>query len=58
MNNAWDKIKAKWNEDPMTCMVVGSLAATAVAKLISANTNSRNSKTWRKEVARRERNVR
>ena len=55
MQNAWDKLKAKWNEDPIQVMVVGALVATAAAKLLDANTNRVNRRTWDREVARRER---
>lgn len=56
--NAWDKLKAKWNEDPMTVLLVGSLVATAAAKLIDAQANSRSRRTWDREVTRRERQLR
>ena len=55
MNNAWNKLKDKWNEDPIQVLVVGSLVATAAAKLIDAQANARSRKTWDREVARRER---
>jgi len=54
MNNAWNKLKDKWNEDPMQVLVVGALVATAAAKLIDAQSNARSRKTWDREVARRE----
>ena len=57
MQNAWDKLKAKWNEDPVTVIVVTSLAVTAAAKLIDASSNARSRKTWDREVTRRERQL-
>lgn len=58
MNKAWDKIKQKWEEDPMMVIFVGSLAATAAAKLIEANTNRANSRSWDRETRRRDRMTR
>lgn len=58
MNKAWNKLKAKWNDDPITVIIVSSLAATAAAKLIDAMSTARSRKTWEREVARRERTIR
>lgn len=55
MQNAWDKLKKKWDEDPLQVLVVGALVATAAAKLIDAQANARSRHTWDREVARRER---
>lgn len=55
MQNAWDKLKKKWDEDPMQVLVVGALVATAAAKLLEASTARANSRSWNREVARRER---
>lgn len=53
-----DKIKSDlrraWEENTALCLVAGATALTGVAKLINANTERKNSKTWRKEVNRRE----
>jgi hypothetical protein len=53
MNKAWTKIKKTWEENPIQVIIVASLAATAAAKLIEANTSRSNSKAWQKEVDRR-----
>lgn len=46
------------DERPLETIAVLSVAATAVAKLVSSVTQARNSKTWKREVDRRERNRR
>lgn len=52
-----DKIKADlrraWEENTALVLVAGATALTGVAKLMNANTERKNSKTWRKEVDRR-----
>ena len=45
-------------ERPLETIAVISVAATAVAKVISSVTAARNSKTWKREVDRRERSRR
>lgn len=58
MNKALDKIKQAWDENPIAVVVVASLAATAVAKLMDASTNRVNAHAWKKEVDRRDRKSR
>lgn len=53
MNNAMDRLKKAWNENPLQVIAIGALAATAAAKLIEASTSARNSKAWNREVDRR-----
>jgi hypothetical protein len=55
MQKAWEKLKKKWEEDPLQVLVVGALVATAGAKLIDAHANAKSRKTWAREVERRER---
>lgn len=55
MNKAMDRIKQAWNENPIGCIIVASLAATAAAKLMDASTNRVNAHAWSKEVDRRSR---
>lgn len=55
MEQAWTKLKQKFEEDPITVLVVGSLVAASAAKLIDANTNRRNSRSWERETRRRDR---
>jgi hypothetical protein len=58
----FEDIKAKalqlMEERPLETLAVASVAVTAVAKLISSVTQARNSKTWKREVDRRERRSR
>jgi len=58
MQKAWDKIKQKFEEDPMQVLIVGALVATAAAKLIDASASRANTRTWAKEVNRRDRMTR
>lgn len=53
MNNAWNRIKQAWNDNPLAVIGVGAFAATAAAKILHEVTEARNSKTWQKEVERR-----
>lgn len=48
------KLKAQAEENPTATIMVMSGAATALSYLMKANTERSNSKTWRKEVERRE----
>ena len=60
--NSMDKAKAKiaqtWEENPLTVIGVGALAATAVAKVINSMAAVHNSHTWAKEVDRRTKKTR
>ena len=49
----FDKLKAKFEEDPLTTIAVCALAVTATAKLVDAMSGARNSSAWNKEVDRR-----
>lgn len=53
MNKAFDKIKQAWNENPLAVIAVAAVAATAVAKLMDANTARHNAQAWQIEVNRR-----
>lgn len=53
MNKALDKLKKAWEENPLSVILVGSLAATAAAKLLEASNNRTNARAWEKEVDRR-----
>lgn len=55
MQKAWDRLKKKWEEDPLQVLVVGALVATAGAKLLDAHSHAKSRKTWDREVERRER---
>jgi hypothetical protein len=58
MKDAKDKIKKAWDENPLAVITVGALAVTAAAKLLDSVTASKNSRAWKKEVNRRDRNSR
>lgn len=50
MKQGIEKLKRKFNEDPMTVIVVGALAATAVAKLIDALSAAQGRHAYAKQV--------
>lgn len=45
-----DKLKDQWNRDPVTVIVVVSLAATAAAKLIDAASAAQGRRAYAKQV--------
>lgn len=45
-----DKIKQKFNEDPLTVIVIGALATTATAKLIDALSAAQGRRAYAKQV--------
>ena len=49
-----DNIKKAFDQDPVMVTGVGAALIIAIAKLMDANTNRKNSKTWKKEVNRRD----
>jgi hypothetical protein len=50
MKQGIEKLKQKFNEDPMTVIVVGALAATAVAKLVDAISAAQGRHAYAKQV--------
>lgn len=58
MDKAFDKLKRTWEDNPMQCLIVGALVATAAAKFIDASANAASRRTWAKEVDRRDRQSR
>ena len=59
MNTTWNKaktrIKQTWEEQPLVVVMVATAAAGAAAQVIKASTEASNSRTWAKEVDRRDR---
>jgi alcohol dehydrogenase class IV len=55
MKKAWAKIQQAFEENPLTVIAVGSGAALAAAKIVQAFAEANNSRSWRKEVNRRDR---
>lgn len=53
-----DRIKTKISENPVAAMAAGGALLAGVSKLMNANTARKNSKTWAKEVKRRDRTAR
>lgn len=48
------KAKKQIEENPLVAMGIGAAVLSGLARLMNANTNRKNSKTWAKEVKRRE----
>jgi len=54
--NAFDKLKARWNDDPITVLTVGALVATAAAKVIDTVTAAQGRRAYAKQVNYRVKN--
>lgn len=54
---AMTNLKHQFEENPLLVIGVATGALLALAKVAETATDARNSKTWKKEVARRERNT-
>lgn len=50
MNKAWTKLKRKFEEDPITVIIVGAFAVTATAKLIDAVSAAQGRHAYAKQV--------
>lgn len=50
------KAKRLWDENPVLTIALGVAAANATAKLMQANSARRNTKTYAREIKRREKN--
>jgi hypothetical protein len=48
-----DNLKRQAEENPVVALGVGAALITAISKLVTASSNSRNSKVWAQEVERR-----
>jgi hypothetical protein len=53
MNKFFTNLKKQAEENPLVAIGVATVAVTAVTKLMQANTERTNSRTWEKEVDRR-----
>jgi hypothetical protein len=49
-----DKLKAQLEDQPLVALGIGAAVLSGLGKLMNANTNRKNAKTWRREVVRRE----
>jgi hypothetical protein len=45
-----DKIKQAWNENPIACIAVGAMAATAAAKLLDALSAAQGRRAYARQV--------
>lgn len=52
-----DNLKIQAQENPVVAVLVGAAGITAITKLMQANTERANSKSWAKEVDRRRMNT-
>lgn len=50
MKQGIEKLKRKFNEDPLTVIAIGALAATAVAKLIDATSAAQGRHAYAKQI--------
>lgn len=50
------KLRQQIEENPLVAAGIGAALLNGAAKLMNANTQRKNSKTWKREVARRDRN--
>lgn len=53
MDKFFENLKHQAEENPVIALAAGAALITSVSRLISASSNSRNSKAWAKEVDRR-----
>ena len=50
MKNGIDKIKQKFNDDPLQVILIGALAATAAAKLLDAMSTAQGRRAYARQV--------
>jgi hypothetical protein len=55
MHRFFENLQHQAEENPVVALGVGATLIAAISKLLDAQTNARNSKTWDKEVRRRDR---
>lgn len=54
MERFFENLKREAEQNPTLALGVGAAVIGSIAKLLSASSNSRNSRAWAREVARRE----
>jgi hypothetical protein len=52
-NRFYQNLKYQIEENPLAALAIATALATVLLKLMQANTEYNNSKTWEKEVERR-----
>lgn len=50
MKPGWDKLKQKFNENPLQVILIGSLAVTAAAKLIDSVSAAQGRRAYAQQV--------
>lgn len=55
MDKFLEKLKQSWEQNPLQTAAVGALVVSAAAKFLDALSNSRRSRSWEREVSRRDR---
>lgn len=53
MNKAYDRLKKAFEDNPVQVLFAAGIVAQGVAKLMHANTERQNAKTYRMETIRR-----
>ncbi len=54
MEKFLENLKAQAEANPVLAMGIAAGLLTAIGKLVEANTNAQNAKSWRRETRRRE----
>jgi hypothetical protein len=57
MQKGWNKIKQKFEENPLQVILIGSIAITAVAKLIDAQSAAKGRRAYAESVRLRARGL-
>lgn len=55
MDKAWNAIKKRWEEDPLTVIMIGSVAASAAAALINSLSAAQGRRAYAKHASLRAR---
>lgn len=53
MQKFWNNLKYQAEQNPIAALAVGAAVLTAATKLMQANTERENARSWAKEVDRR-----
>jgi hypothetical protein len=56
MNKTIEKIKQKWNENPLEVIMVGSVVATTVVALMNGLANAQSRRAYAKQINMKYRN--
>lgn len=50
MNEGWQKLKKKFNDDPVTMILIGSIVVTATAKLLDSVSTAQSRRAYARSV--------